>query len=142
MEKNTVQIKTKAGASLYIIGIGKVRSKINIPGCCSNARTDEKKDLKIVVRAVDNDTDPLAIITLFKFDKKEKVRKAEVSSAGTFSGVSDNNYDYVNFTGKKFQKASYILKIESIEPGEYGIIVRNPNNLDEKKLIVSTFGVD
>ncbi|MDR5591583.1 hypothetical protein [Christiangramia sp. SM2212] len=45
LEKETVKIKTKAGASVYIVGIGKVKSKIEVDGCCSNVRTSKIKDL-------------------------------------------------------------------------------------------------
>jgi len=142
LEKETVKIKTKAGASMYIVGIGKVKSKIEVDGCCSNSRTSSNNDLKIVVKSVDNLTDPLSIISLFKFDDKKKVRKAELSSAGTFSGGSNNNLDYVEFVGEKFGESSYLITITSIDIGDYGKIVRNPNSLDEKSTIVSTFGVD
>ncbi|MCB7481651.1 hypothetical protein [Christiangramia sediminis] len=141
LEKETVKIKTKAGASVYIVGIGKVKSKIEVDGCCSNTRTATNKSLDIVVRSVDNQTDPLSIISLFRFDNNRKVRKAELSSTGTFSGGSNNNLDYIMFQGRKFGESSYIITVPEIEDGEYGIIVRNPNSLDEKSTIVSTFGI-
>lgn len=142
LEKETVQIKTRAGASVYIVGIGKVKSKIQIDGCCSNSRIGTKNDLNIVVRAVDNETDPLSIVHIFKFDSKRKKRLAELASAGTFSGGSNNNLEYVKFEGAKYGESSYNLSVSSIEPGEYGVIVTNPNSLDEKTTIVSTFGID
>lgn len=33
LEKSPVQTKTKAGASLYIVGIGNVKTKMKIAGC-------------------------------------------------------------------------------------------------------------
>ncbi|MDR5591582.1 hypothetical protein [Christiangramia sp. SM2212] len=45
------------------------------------------------------------------------------------------------FQGKKFGESSYIITVPEIEDGEYGIIVKNPNSLDEKSTIVSTFGI-
>jgi hypothetical protein len=29
-----------------------------------------------------------------------------------------------------------------MEPGEYGVVVSNPNNRDEKRIVVSCFGID
>lgn len=142
LEKETVQIKTRAGVSVYIAGIGKVKSKIEIAGCCSGSRLSTTKDLKIVVKAVDNRTDPLSIIQVFKLDSKKKKRLAEMASYGTFSGGSDNNLDFLKFKGSKYGESSYILTVKTIESGEYGITVKNPNNVDEKNIVVSTFGID
>lgn len=142
LEKETVKIKTKAGASVYIVGIGKIKSKIEVDGCCSNSRTSANNNLKIVVKSVDNLTDPMSIISLFRFDDSKKARKAELSSAGTFSGGSSNNLDFIEFNGEKFGESSYLITIPEIENGEYGMIVKNPNARDEKSTIVSTFGID
>lgn len=38
LEKQRVVVKTKAGASMYIVGIGKAKSKINIKGGKSSTR--------------------------------------------------------------------------------------------------------
>ncbi len=142
LEKEQVQLKTKAGVSVYLTGIGKVKTKINIPGCCSNAVCKPENELKIVVKATDNETDPLSIIQVFKFNKKKKKRLAELASLGTFSGASSNNLDYLKFKAKKHGKSSYLLIIKSFERGEeYGIIVNNPNALDQRNTIVSTFGI-
>lgn len=85
------------------------------------------------MRAVDNETDPLSVINLFKFEKTSKARKAEVAFAGTFSGTSENNIDFVDFSAEKYGKSSYLITVETLEAGsEYGLIVRNPNNLVEK----------
>ncbi|TXK70628.1 hypothetical protein [Mesonia sp. HuA40] len=94
------------------------------------------------MRAINNETDPLSIIQVFKFKKKKKKRLAELSSVGTFSGGSSNNLDYLKFKAEKFGENSYLLSIENFERGaEYGVMVSNPNSLDEKQTIVSTFGV-
>ena len=142
LEKQTVQTKTKAGAGLFLTGIGKVKTKINIEGCCSQLRLKSNEPLTFIARAVDNVTDPLAVVTIFKFESTKKARKAEIASVGTFSGASQNNLKMVAFNAKKFGASSYLLKIEPQEPGEYGIIIRNPNNLNQANLIVACFGVD
>jgi len=143
LEKEQVQFKTRAGVSVYLTGIGKVKTKIDIPGCCSSASLNPKNEIKLVIRAVDNETDPLSIIQVFKFKKMKKKRLAEIASAGTFSGSSLNNLDYLEFKGEKYGEKSYLLTINEYTRGEeYGIIVNNPNSLDQKQLIVSTFGIE
>lgn len=57
----------------------------------------------------------------------------------TFGVAKNNNLDYVSFTAKKYGQNSNILKLAGMEPGEYGVMVSNPNNRDEKQTVVSTF---
>lgn len=142
LEKQRVVVKTKAGASMYIVGIGKIKSKINIKGGKSNTRFPASEKLQLIVKAVDNESDPMSIVAIFKFKANSKSRKAELSSLSTFGGQSDNNMDFVDFTAKKYGESSYLIEINHLEPGEYGITVTNPNNKDEKNLIVSCFGID
>ena len=143
LEKEQVQFKTRAGVSVYLAGIGKVKTKIDIPGCCSKAVYNSNDDLKLVVRAVDNKTDPLSIIQVFKFKKRKRKRLAELASVGTFAGGSSKNLDYLRFKAEKYGKSSYILTIKEFEHGaEYGVIVNNPNALDQRQTIVSTFGTE
>lgn len=142
LDKETVQIKTKAGASVYIVGVGKIKTKINIDGASAKARVNPLDDFQLIVKAVDNNTDPMAVISIFTFDTSNKTRKAEIASAGTFSGNSSNNMNMVGFTAKKYGNSSYLITLKSKNPGEYGIITKNPNSLDEKNLIVSCFGID
>lgn len=142
LEKQTVKIKTKAGASLYLFGIGSVKSRINIEGDKSNVRAKDKEPFTLIVRSIDNNSDPVSIISVFKFDIYGKARRAELSSSNTFGGVSENNLSAIKYSAKRYGKSSYALKLKNITPGEYGIIVRNPNIKDEKMVIVSCFGID
>lgn len=85
----------------------------------------------------------MTIIRIFKFETKKKYRKAVISEVGTFSGAKGNDLEYVDFEAKKYGQSSYYLSItNTLEPGEYGIIVTNPNNKDEKQIVVSCFGID
>jgi hypothetical protein len=141
LEKHLTQNRTVASTGLILTGIGKVRTQIQIDGCCSNTIVDKNSEVKLIVRNVDNHTDPLSIIKIFKFEQKKKYRRAEVSSISSLGSVKDNNLEYVPFTGKKFGTYSYIIKINNLEPGEYGITILNPNALDQKQTVVSTFTV-
>jgi hypothetical protein len=142
LEKNTVKVKTKAGASLYLTGIGSVKSRITVDGCCAKTVVKSSDDFKFVIKAVDNNTDPLAVISIFKFEEKKNERRAEMSSVNTFGGGSSNNLNYVAFSAKKYGTSSYIVTLNEKQAGQYGITVRNPNALDEKNLIVASFAVE
>ena len=142
LEKQTIKIKTKAGAGVYIFGVGKIKSKINVTGCCSSVRLTAGEPITLIIKAVDNLTDPMSIISIFKFEKTKKERKAEISSTGTFEGDSQNNLNIVSFTASKYGKNSYLIKIDAAVAGEFGIIVKNPNVLNNANTIVACYGVD
>lgn len=141
LEKQRVMLKTKANASMYIVGIGAVKTKITVSGGQSNVRTPNGT-VRLIIKSVDNLSDPMSIISLFKFDAKSKVRKAEIAKSSTYGGVSEGTLKNIEFNAKKFGESSYYLEVDNMVAGEYGIIVTNPNNKDEKNVIVSCFGVD
>ncbi|NCC98172.1 MAG: hypothetical protein EOL95_00510 [Bacteroidia bacterium] len=142
LEKHLAKITTRANAGIYIVGIGKIRQRIEIEGNASSIRLKQGDKHFFAIRGIDNLSDPLSIISFFKFEVTKKTRRAELSSTATFSGASSGNLDHIPFVGKKFKESSYLLKTGKLEAGEYGIIVSNPNARDEKNMVVATFGVD
>ena len=142
LDKEYAQIKTKAGASLYLTGIGSVKSRINVSGVSANARAQKDSEFVLIVKAVDNLSDPLTVVNIFKFEINKKARRALLSSVNTFKGQSNNDLDFVDFTAKKYGESSYEITLKNAEAGEYGVIVKNPNNLDEKSLVIACFGLD
>lgn len=142
LEKQQIVLKTKAGASMYIFGVGKVKTKINIQGNASTSRFPQTDTLKLIVKAVDNATDPMSVVQVFSFEITKKARKAELSSTGTFGGITKNKLNYLPFTATKYGESSYLLSLPNVKPGEYGIIVLNPNSESEKSTVVSCFGID
>ena len=49
LEKATVKIKTKANASVYLVGMGKVKTKINVDGPSAQVRLHQGDDFKLIV---------------------------------------------------------------------------------------------
>lgn len=142
LEKSRTVARTKANAGIFIVGMGKVRNEIHLETPHATTRISGS-NIKLIVKAVDNLSDPMSIVRIFKFEQKKDYRKAVVSEVGTFSGAKGNDMDYVDFDAKKYGESSYYLEItKTLEPGEYGIIVTNPNNKDEKQVVVSCFGID
>ncbi|WP_313387094.1 hypothetical protein [Chishuiella sp.] len=143
LEKELTQNRTVASTGLLLSGIGKVRSQVQIEGCCAEVKIGKNDDVKFIIRAVDNNTDPLSIIKVFKFEQKKKYRRAEMSATSNFGSSKSNNLDYISFSGKKYGESSYLIKLNSseLEPGEYGITISNPNSLDQKQTVISTFAV-
>lgn len=62
----------------------------------------------------------------------------ELGALGSAKTFSDN---LQKFTGKRYGQSSY-EKTLNLDAGEYGIIVSNPNAVDEKITLISCFGVD
>lgn len=142
LEKHLTQNRTVASTGLILTGIGKVRNQIQIDGCCSKTIVDKNTEFKLIVRNVDNNTDPLSIVKIFKFEKKNKYRRAEIASTSSLGSSKSNTLEYVPFTGKKYATSSYVLRLSNLEPGEYGITILNPNALDQKQTVVATFSVN
>lgn len=140
LEKHNVKLKTGAGVYVAGFAVNKMKTKIVIGGGQAQVRFAEEEPVTLVVRAVDNRTDPMSIVRVFKMKHNKKQRSAVISSVGSFSTTS-NDMDYLPFSAKKHGESSYLLTFDRPEPGEYGIIISNPNNVDEKMVIVSTFGI-
>lgn len=134
LEKVNAQVKIKD----QLMGLEK---KLYVNGKTSPVRLKSGK-IQLIVRAVDNNTDPMSIIRVFEFSVG-KTRKATMEKENELTGaLSSNHYKYIGFIGKKYGESSYLLTINNIASGEYGITINNPNTVDEKMLIVSCFGVD
>lgn len=142
LEKETVQLRTRANASAVMFGIGKAKTKIILESPKAGTRLQKTPVIKFIVKAVDNHTDPLAIINIFRFEATDKRRLAETQSVSSFGSVKSGKLDRLRFTGTKYGEKSYIITITDAPAGEYGIIVSNPNAVDEKTSIVSTFAID
>jgi ribosomal protein S6E (S10) len=117
---------------------------IEIAGGKSQTRFPMGETLQIVVRAVDNNSDPLSIITIYKFKAKASGRNVVISkdNSGTLMKSRTISKNQVRFSGKKFGKSSYLITLKGLVVGEYGIVVSNPNSIDEKRIVVSCFAVD
>ena len=107
----------------------------------ADTRFDGTEPIEIIVRAKDNKADPMSIVRIFRMKSSNKNRSAVIAAVGSFS-VSSNTMEYLPFSAAKYGESSYRLTLDKRPTGEYGIIVSNPNNVDEKQVIVSTFAID
>ena len=141
LEKQNTRIKT--GGSVYVAGfaVNKTKTKVLIEGGAAGVRFRSDEPLQLIARAKDNNSDPMSIVRVFRMKSNKKQRSAVIAAAGTFNTTS-NDIEYLPFEAKKYGESSYLLTFEQRPAGEYGIIISNPNNVDEKMVIVSTFGID
>lgn len=117
---------------------------VEIYGDKAITRVPQAKNINLIVKAVDNDSDPLSFITIYKFDSKKNTRTLinSENNSGTLMKSRTHVGNQLYFKGEKYGASSYMLTITDLEPGEYGVVVANPNTVDEKKTIISCFGVD
>lgn len=117
---------------------------LEIAGGQAKSRFKAGEPLQLVVRAVDNNSDPLTIISIYKFKAKKKGRSVIIGkdNSGTFLKSRTVSKDLVRFTGKKYGNSSYLVNLTDLAAGEYGIVVSNPNNVDGKRVVVSCFAID
>lgn len=144
LKRENGYVKTKAGASLYLTGIGKVKSRLTINGNKSINATKAQRTARLILRAKDNATDPNSFINIFKFDiYKNKERRYQLAEVGTLSASKTNNLASVEYKAKKYGESSYLIQLEDLEPGEYGIVIGDPNNANTKNgMKVTTFTVE
>ena len=135
-------VKTKAGASLYLTGIGKVKSRLTVAGTTSKSAVQGGRTTRLIVKAKDNATDPQSFISIFKFEVKGKERRYQLAESGTLSKTESNNLSSVDYDAKRYGKNSYYLVLNDLEPGEYGIVIGDPNTENTKNgMKVTTFTV-
>lgn len=117
---------------------------LKISGGSAKSRFPSNEPLQLVVRAVDNNSDPLAVISIYKLKagKNKRTFLLGKDNSGTLMKSSTNSKGMIRFSGKKYGASSYLITLNDLESGEYGIIVSNPNSRDEKRVIVSCFGID
>lgn len=141
LPRETGYIKTKAGASLYLTGIGKVKTRVTLEGKESSV-TVPTGEVRIILKAKDNSTDPQSFINAFQFEIKGKERRAQIAEAGTLSAAKSNTLGQLEYNAKKYGESSYLLVFDNLKTGEYGITIGDPN-ADNKKndLKVTTFSV-
>ena len=142
LPRETGVVKTKAGASVYLTGIGKVKTRISLPGTTSSVAAKQGGDVRLIIKAANNATDPNSFISIFKFEVKGKERRAQLAESGTFSGSKSNSLGQIEFQAKKYGTSSYLIVIENREPGEYRISLGDPDKLNEKNSMkITTFSV-
>lgn len=135
-------VKTKAGASLYLTGIGKIKTRITLKGISSVSPVKGKPTTQLIIKAQDNNTDPNSFISIFKFEVKGKERRAQIGEAGTLSAAKTNSLASIDYKAKKYGESSYLILLEGLEAGEYGISLGDPNSLTEKNTLkITTFSV-
>lgn len=86
-------------------------------------------DIRLLIKAASNEEDPLGIYRIVKFNTSKKERRIQwiEFDSSVLSSDEASKGGFLNFTGHKYGKQSYLLTIpaEEVEKGEYGIFYMN-----------------
>lgn len=117
---------------------------LELTGKNAKVRIPAGESARFIIRSVDNNSDPISMIRIYKFDTNRKKRKTVLSedNSGTLMKSRTHTKNQLVFSGKKYGSSSYLIALDDLKPGEYGIVITNPNNVDEKRTVVATFGVE
>lgn len=114
--------KAKAGASLYLTGIGKVKSYFYVKGEASPLEIDNKTS-NIIINT--GNTSPQQCLSIIKLDILKSKRRWKTGEAGSFTGASANEENGVVLKYKKYGENSVIISLAGLEPGEYCLAITN-----------------
>lgn len=84
------------------------------------------KDVRLLIKAESNETDPMDCYRIVRFNTSKKERRIQwMEIEPTLIGSEDaRKSGYVQFTGHKYGEQSYLLTIPAseVKKGEYGIV--------------------
>ena len=109
-------VKAKAGASLFLTGIGKVKTYYYIKGVKSSLEID-KNTSNIIINT--GGTSPQQTLSIIKLETLDTKRRWKTGEAGSFTGASSNE------DNKKYGENSVIVSTAALEPGEYCLAITN-----------------
>lgn len=115
-------IKAKAGASLYLTGIGKVKSYFYINGLKSTLTID-KNVSNIIINT--GGVSPQQTLSIIKLEQLQSKRRWKTGEAGSFTGASSNEDNAVVLKYKKYADNSVIISTKGLEPEQYCLAITN-----------------
>ena len=140
-EKGT--IKASADASILIIGTGKMRSRLTLKGTQSSSKVKGSANTRLIISVKDNTIDPTSFIEIFKFEVTEKERRYLLKEIGVLMKTDSENHSIVDYKATKYGKNSYLVTMTGLTPGEYGIVIKDPQKPKIKNgMKVATFTVE
>lgn len=129
--------KAKAAASMFIVGLGKVKSYFYIKGATSPLTLDNKAN-NIIVNT--GGTSPQQCLSIIMLETLQSKRRWKSGEAGSFTGASSNEDNAVVLKYKKYGESSVIVSAAALKPGEYCLAITNMMT-NSKSAKVYTFSI-
>jgi len=117
---------------------------LEVPGKTAKVRFPKAGKLQMVVRAPDNNLDPLAVISVYKLRSKGKKRSVVLSENNSWTLMKSRTHseNLVHFNASKYGISSYLITIDGLKVGEYAVSVRNSEGLYTGKSVLACFAID
>lgn len=134
LQKEVAQMKTKTSGLGYIPIPGsslldKGKSFLLVKGNRSPNNVSPGK-VTLVIRVKDNNEDPKNVIGVFQFEAKKKERRFQLAEVGVLSGMNaTTSFNTVGYEVRKWGTSSYLVTIEHLQPGEYGVTTADLGNI-------------
>jgi len=134
LQKEVAQMKTKTSGFGYIPIPGsslldKGKSFLQVKGNLSPNKVSQGKVI-LVIRVKDNNEDPKNAIGVFQFEAKKKERRFQLAEVGVLSGMkATTSFNTVDYEVRKWGTSSYLVTIEHLQPGEYGVATADLGNI-------------
>lgn len=136
-EITKMKVKSSGLGYLPVPGAGlldKTKSYMSVKGQSSPMKV-QGNQLTLLIRVKDHNEDPKDAFGIFRFQIKKKDRRYELASVGALSGMkATTTFTTVPYKVRKYGKSSYLVSLENLEPGEYGVTTGDLGN-------VATFSV-
>lgn len=130
--------KAKVGASVFLVGVGKVKTYYYVKGVNSKLRISLPGN-SIVINT--GNQSPMQTLSINKFEVQGKTRRFQIGEAGTFTGAKTETEGSQQLRYKKHGQNSVIISLDDLEPGEYCITITNQMT-NSKSAKVYTFAIE
>lgn len=130
-------VRAKAGASVYLTGLGKIKSYYYIDGAASSLSVDKKN--YIIINTGGHS--PMQTLSIIKLEEVKSKRRWQTGEVGSFTGASAGKDNGTTLKYKKYGKDSVLLSLAALEPGEYVLAVTNMMT-NSKSAKVYTFRIE
>lgn len=125
LEVENTEMKAKGNGLGFIPVAGMFLSKGQSLLCIKGTKSKTSlkgNNITLIARVKDNNEDPKSKIGIIKFEPKKKERRYLMAEVGLLAIKTKSAYSDFKFETKKFGEASYVIKVEKLEPGEYGVL--------------------
>jgi len=127
--------KAKKNALAFVTGnlAGRSGTKLLVNGKNSTVRIETRSEMYFIYTAEDNFSNPKDVILLFKFDNTLDDNRVTtlVDTVGVLAGDQKSYDNFIQFEAKKYGRTSYLIKVNSLPPGEYGFTLGKLSSVDK-----------
>ncbi|SHN21773.1 hypothetical protein SAMN04488057_11142 [Cyclobacterium lianum] len=137
LEKQKASSGSKASVGAALFGVARAKGMNFVNAARSTVRIGQGSEIRLIVRAGNNDRDPMELINIFALESEpDKDRRQIVTGTVNFNKSTAAAIDFLPFQASRYKDSSYLLEVSPLPPGEYAL------TLDGSRDVFNMFGVD